>query len=404
MKVKIKSKKTFVLIIVMAIILGVLFGAVLINRDKAAVDKNVLEVQKQKLEAQKLETTENNIDRLNEKLENLENKAEDSNISVVPTMDDEITGDAAYCPTFQLVWNDMLDYMLNGKPVEFLNGTLEIADNLNKKTFTSKDISEEYYYTKHGPMVVAVRDEIKNAIKEKFDEEKSIVDTFDWDEGEDSNRHIFYAMLKRVFNFEYPFDVLNEGKFEEYNNAKYFGTKDTSDSILKTQVDVLFYDDSDNLAIKLSTKTNDEVILVKTKEEVKTFNDVYSLVSTKSKSYSDNELKTMEQIRIPNLSFDIKKEYDEFVGKKFLDKEGKDVEIEKAIQTIEFELDNEGGKVLSEAAIITKTNAIVFDEERYFNFTSDFYVFVKEADKTKPYLAVAVDDLASFQEDLTKAN
>ena len=130
MKVKIKSKKTFVLIIVMAIILGVLFGAVLINRDKAAVDKNVLEVQKQKLEAQKLETTENNIDRLNEKLENLENKAEDSNISVVPTMDDEITGDAAYCPTFQLVWNDMLDYMLNGKPVEFLNGTLEIADNM----------------------------------------------------------------------------------------------------------------------------------------------------------------------------------------------------------------------------------------------------------------------------------
>lgn len=408
MKVKVKSKKTFLIIFVMAIILGVLFGTFLINQNKAVADKNVLDSQKQKLEVEKLKTTENNIDRLNEKIEEIENKDSSSAISVVSTMNDKISGNATYCPTFQLVWNDMTDVLLGGKKVELLDGTLEMVDNLNKKEFTKKDISDEYYYTKYGKKLISVRDEIKNAIKERFDEESKVLDNITWADDSQVNpdacdEYVFYAMLKRVFNFEYPFDVLEEGTFEEYKNVKYFGIKKSSDSILNKQVSVLFYDDVKNLAVKLSTKTGDEVVLVKTTKDVTNFNDVYDIVNKESKKYKDNEFAYDETLKIPNLNFDVRKEYSELEGKTFLNKEGKDTTIGAAIQTIEFELDNEGGKVLSEA-IMTTLNGLVIEEEtpRYFDFTEDFYLFVKEENKNKPYLAVKVDDISAYQDGLEK--
>ena len=70
--------------------------------------------------------------------------------------------------------------------------------------------------------------------------------------------------------------------------------------------------------------------------------------------------------------------------------------IEEALQTIQFKLDNKGGKIKSEAAISAKLSAIVA-KQRHFNFDGNFAIFLKETEKEKPYFAANVDNILLFQ-------
>ena len=62
-------------------------------------------------------------------------------------------------------------------------------------------------------------------------------------------------------------------------------------------------------------------------------------------------------------------------------------------------MDKEGGKIKSEAGIMTKEMAIATDEikERKFNFDDEFVIFLKENDKEKPYFAASISDITKFQ-------
>ena len=75
-------------------------------------------------------------------------------------------------------------------------------------------------------------------------------------------------------------------------------------------------------------------------------------------------------------------------------------EIQKAIQTIKFSLDEKGGEIKSEAAIdmtIGVTSVPKADEPRYFYVDDTFAIFLREKGKTKPYFAGRIDDITKFQ-------
>jgi hypothetical protein len=67
-------------------------------------------------------------------------------ITVVPTMNDEFSGNSSWCGTFQLVWNDMVNEVVK-QDVEF-NPQPKIVENLNKQTFTNRELSPSSYYSK----------------------------------------------------------------------------------------------------------------------------------------------------------------------------------------------------------------------------------------------------------------
>ena len=69
------------------------------------------------------------------------------------------------------------------------------------------------------------------------------------------------------------------------------------------------------------------------------------------------------------------------------------------MQTIEFELDETGGKVKSEALINVGETAIRRPQTnvaRHFDFNDTFYLFLIEKGKEKPYLALRVQDIKDF--------
>ena len=330
-------------------------------------------------------------------------------ITTILTLDDEITDNAIWCGTFQLIWNDLKNDLAKQDIV--FNPQLKVVENLNKETFTTKELSEESYYKKIGTPSLKLKEEIEKAIKDKFNETSDILDDFDW-ENRDPLDYFLYVMLKKDFQFEKAFEELENGKFGNYDDVKYFGIKSDESGELRQQVDVLYYKSKDDFAIKLRTKQEDEVILCKNPEG-KTFGEIYNniLEKTEVKVYNmpnnqDNyesvklygELKEGEILKVPNIKIKEKNEIKEIENKKFEFSNGNIYSIEKALQTIEFELDRTGGKIKSEAGMMVKNESVaIMDEIREFSIDDTFAIFLIEKGKDKPYFAGKINDITKFQ-------
>lgn len=330
-------------------------------------------------------------------------------VTTTLTIEDEIQDDTIWCGTFQLIWNDLKNDLAKQDIV--FNPQLKVVENLNKETFTTKELSEASYYKKIGTPSLKLKEEIEKAIKDKFNEKSDILNDFEW-ENRDPKDYFLYAMLKKEFQFEKAFEELENGKFRDYDNVKYFGIKSDETGELKQQVDVLYYKSKDDFAVKLRTKQEDEVILCKNPEG-KTFGEIYNniLDKTEVKVYNmpnnqDNyeaikvygELKEGELLKVPNIKLKEKNEITEIEDKKFLFSNGEVYSIEKALQTIEFELDRTGGKIKSEAGMMVKNESVaIMDEIREFSIDDTFAIFLIEKGKDKPYFAGKINDITKFQ-------
>lgn len=325
-------------------------------------------------------------------------------ITIVPTMDDKINTDSSWCATFQLVWNDMKNEIVKTDVV--FNPQLEMVENLNKESFTEDMLSDEYYFKIYGFKNLELKEKIQKGIKEKFNQTSDILDDFDWNNdalddptSSDIRRYFFYTMLYREFEYKSKFSVLDNAKFGEYEDIKYFGVNKNSKEAVRKQIEVLFYNSKDDFAVKIKTKDNDEVIFYKNPEG-ETFKEIYDSMMKKTNEYEESrDFSEKDFFMAPILSFNVKREYKELANKKFNTADGNIAMIEKAIQSIKFSLDETGGKVKSEAGVDSwKTTSMAEEEKtRYFNVNDTFALFLKEEKRNVPYLALRVDDITKYQ-------
>ena len=68
-----------------------------------------------------------------------------------------------------------------------------------------------------------------------------------------------------------------------------------------------------------------------------------------------------------------------------------------AIQNINFNLNETGGKLTSEAAVQDIRLSATMDA-RYFYYTDNFILFLKEKDKEKPYFALRINNTDFLKE------
>lgn len=321
---------------------------------------------------------------------------QDTQMDVVLSLEDQVTTDSIWCGTFNLIWNDLKNNLAKQDIV--FTPQLEAVTNLNKGTFTTKDISAESFYKVYGNPSLKLKGEIEKAIKEKFNETSDILDDFNW-EGASPKDYFLYAMLKKVFEFPKEFTDLGKSNFASYNNIEFFGINDTTKSEVREQVKVLYYNSEDDFAIKLVTKGNDEVIISKG-NNASTFKDIYNEIMNQELNYQDNKnFGQKDTLKIPNISFKIKKEFTDLENKEFYFSNGDTYVIDMALQTIEFDLDKKGGRIKSEAGIGLKYTSVEPKEEiiRHFNVDNTFAILLKEKDKNLPYFATKISNIKNVQ-------
>ena len=319
-------------------------------------------------------------------------------LSVVTSLEDEITSNTAWCGTFNLIWNDLKNEL--AKQDIIFSPQPKMVDNLNKGTFNTSYLSEDSYYKVYGTPTPELKKQIEKAIKEKFNETSSILDDFNWD-GATEKDYFLYTMLKKEFEFPKVFTNLDNENFGKYKNVKYFGINSSTDKAVRDQVKVLYYNSSSDFAVKLKTKQNDEVIISRGNTETN-FGDVFKSITEKSSKYNGSTtFNETDKLKIPNIKFNLKEEITEVENKLFTFSNGREYCIEKALQTIEFELDEKGGKIKSEAGISLKEAAIMPTEKpRDFLVDDTFTIFLKEEGRDLPYFAAQISDISQVQEDI----
>ena len=298
--------------------------------------------------------------------------------------------------TFQLVFNDMKNniikndvYFVDEEPTDELKG-------LNGEEFNSSMLNESSYYTSYGKTSLKEKEKIKKGIKQKFNETSDIIDKLDWTQGE--GRYYAYAMLKKQFEFLKEFDKLPPSKFNDSDKLyDYFGIDNNSKDLLYNNVAVLFYNGEEDYAVKLNTKNGDIVYLYRN-DENKSLNNLYKQMLDKKNKYSGNRhFEDIDTLKVPNMKFNKMREYNELCNKVI---RGTSIHFSKAIETVQFELDNKGGKVKSEAILMTDNAVAVFEDKpkpRHFNFDKTFVMFLIDSGKTNPYMALRVHNLNEFQ-------
>lgn len=288
--------------------------------------------------------------------------------------------------TFNLVWNDFMNDVIGGK-IEFEDGYSALADELNKQSFTIEQLNPDSYFKIHGGATFELKNEIENGIKQKFNEDSTILDKVEWGNPE---AYVLYAMLKKEFNYLEKFPTLKDNTFGDSDDkVKYFGLEPDTSQEASENVEVLFYNSKEDFAIKLKTKEKEEVYLYRTTGENKSFEENYTEMQNKQseytgeKSWNENDI-----LNIPFIKVKDEINYDELCGRII---KGTNWYIRQALQTIDFELNNYGGSVKSEA-LIEALEQSVSNKGREFIFNDDFILYLKEEDKQKPYFALKVDN------------
>ena len=334
--------------------------------------------------------------------ENKENNLEKENIvatmDIVTSLEDETTENSAWCGTFNLIWNDLKNDL--AKRDIIFNPQPDSVNNLNKGTFNTAYLSENSYYKVYGNPSLELKETIEKAIKEKFNETSDILDDFSWQDGNKSD-YFLYAMLKKEFEFPMEFTELENGKFGDFENIKYFGINEQTSEDVRNQVQVLYYYSEEEFAIKLLTKGNDEVIISKGSTE-NNFLESYKAIENREKEYlstsaGEAEFLEYDTLKIPNINIDLKQEFTEVEQKPFLFANGDTYIIDKALQTIKFDLDKKGGKIKSEAGMSMKLSMIESTEPRNFIVDDTFNIYLKEEGKDLPYFAARISDISKLQ-------
>ena len=324
-----------------------------------------------------------------------------SDMDIILSLEDNISDNSAWCGTFNLIWNDLKNDLAKQDIV--FSPQLEVVQNLNKGTFNTSYLSENSYYKIYGTPTLELKEKIEKEIKEKFNETSDILDDFDW-RTPDPEDYFLYAMLKKEFEFEKEFTQFDNGQFRDYENAQYFGVNNSTNEEVRKQVQVLYYNSENDFAIKLLTKTDDEVIISKGNVG-NTFINMYENIKENSEKYDGTKsLSEDDIVKIPNITFNLKKEFEELQNKPFLFSNGDEYIIEKAMQTIKFELDKKGGKIKSEAGMMVRKEASIIQEPRNFIIDDTFTIFLKEKGKDLPYFASKISDISKVQEQVKKVS
>jgi len=317
-------------------------------------------------------------------IEKVKGKAE-----ITPTYTSKLSStdtNKVWCGTFNLVWNDFMNDVI-GEKIEFEDGPSELADELNRQSFTVNELNPNSYFKKHGVATFDLKNQIENGIKQRFNEDSKILDKVEWG---NSDVYVLYAMLKKEFNYLEKFPTLKDDTFgNSEQKVKYFGIEPDTLQVASKNIEILFYNSEEDFAIKLKTKENEEVYLYRTTGENKSFEENYQEMMKKQAQYTgDKKWNKIDILNIPFIKINDEINYDELCGRMI---KGTNWYIRQAIQTIDFELNNYGGSVKSEALIEALKEA-VFEKGREFIYNDDFILYLKEEDKDKPYFALKVDD------------
>jgi hypothetical protein len=319
--------------------------------------------------------------------------------TVVPHLEAAITRgkNVVYGATFQLAWDELRSKTPSGQ-VE-MEGNPPLAAALNRGKFPRSDISDESVVVRTGFVQEGVLDAIQKEMNQKFPGVKY------WLPDKNIRVAVAFAFLHKRLPFETPFDVLREPLVFHAAagdvRVAAFGVKDfkygRSTKAGSEQLEVLSYVSDDDFVIRLKPKA-DEIVLAKVRPAAtlaETLQAVRQRIGRDAGNVHDRSLKEKENLAVPRIALDLQREYEEIMGKVFLNTPWAGMPLEIAYQGVRFTLDETGVKLDLESILAPFNGA---DEKtRQFIFDKPFLLYLKESKAEQPYLVMWIENAELMQ-------
>jgi hypothetical protein len=309
----------------------------------------------------------------------------------------------AYCATFELAWDDARRLGSGGSLR--LHGNPPLATALNQHTFRRQNLSAGSYVARAGPGSEAFRDQLRQEIEcvsPGF--QPRLVDL----DGQDHVVQI-YAYLHKSLPFSVAFDKLSEAlRFdtgEKTLEVASFGAPeprldDGRSEQMESQVTILDYVSDDDFVLRLSpAETRDEIILAKiqpaeTLEE--TITSVRRRIAKPDPQHTDKHFLSTEPLAVPVLECCIERHFREITDRQII---GSDLYISRAIQVIQFQLNESGARLESEAIMLGDNGHVPHTPagKRKFVFSRPFLIYLIEQNADQPYFAAWIANTELMQ-------
>ena len=311
-----------------------------------------------------------------------------------------------WCAPMEICWNNAMD-----KFGPFREDNPSISA-LNSRPFDISAVSEDHYYAYSGLVGDPQRtyDEIDAALQEKFGQGSDALDPNDLN----PEQMLFYSMLYRKFTYPQPFEADDDQSFTNSDGSiahrvKVFETE--GDEAAAKNITVLYYNDNADHAVAIKTNEGDVVVLVNKPKEDASAKEIMEDVWTRAASFNGNRsLEDDDEFSAPNLDFDVTDTFNQLIGAAPADTASGGWAVEQALQKTKFSLDNAGGEIKSEAAMVM-ANSLDDDKPtpRIFSYSDEYAVFLVDEQAPAntdmwsykaavPYFAARVSDITAFQD------
>ena len=318
--------------------------------------------------------------------------SKDSNVTVTSVLDAKIdvSKNMIYCSSLQMAWNELSKN--NGETIEILH-TVDYLSKMNELINQPPQVSRDAYLTLAGIADNSTKQKIKDALKEKF-ENQLPPNELNIDLDIAPNDIYAFSFLFKNLTFKKEFKKIESHAFKFNGKKTYvkaFGIEpyaENNEALIK-QCD-FFYDakkNSTDFVVRIKSKSEyDEIIISSLKPEEsleKTYKLINDYVNDPEKLHS---VQGNSYLKIPKINFNISMNYNKMLDKITTGKY-KEYFIKKVFQKIKFNLNEKGSYLLSYAYI-----GGYIGDRQIFIINRPFCIYLKDKTSSKPYFMAYIAD------------
>ncbi|MEA1973098.1 MAG: hypothetical protein U9N34_07395, partial [Candidatus Cloacimonadota bacterium] len=275
--------------------------------------------------------------------------SEETNTIITPVLDTKIEKgkNLIFCGTFQLAW-DELNQEITPDDIK-LEGNPSLVEKLNNGLFSKKSISDKNHVAFAGKATKENLDKLFQKLSKFLKPEE--YPNFPLE----PSSYFAYSYLTKQLPFKEAFETDLNIEFQNQNISSIvegFGisnyhSNNSKDTFLSSQLRILDYNNDDDYIIQLiSEDSDDELILAKTEPKTSLFKTIRA-VQKRIDNGNSSSIKSNEILKIPIIDLEVKHLFKELLEKNFENNNFKQYSIEKALQSIDFRLDEKGASLTS---------------------------------------------------------
>jgi hypothetical protein len=321
---------------------------------------------------------------------------------VLPTLDTPIPAgkSVVWCASFQMAW-DRLREDIVGEPIR-LAGADDLVDRLNRNAFTGKAITPENTYAVAGRYEDGIVEKVRKDMAKRFPDVK-LPALEELKEGA-----LAFAYLQSRVRFPVPFRNLPKGmEFQDSTGhsrrVEGFGFRAPATG-LQEQAVILHYGWSSEekpptFAIDPCWNSKpDQLVLARIDRKetlAATLADVEKAIASFPPDSEHHGFIWGDSLWIPVLSLEVEHRFKELEGpnRTFLNERMRGLFLQKAIQSVRFQLDANGADLASMARIPMKK----FRPAQHLVFDRPFLLYARKRGEKQPFLVMWIDNSGLMQ-------